>query len=949
VRNYTINDVWQMIFGMPSGQPLTTGTYVNATRYPSQSSTAPGLDFSKHGSGNNELSGKFTILEVIVSNGALLSFAADFTQYDGKALASWNYGSIRYNSSIPLNTLPPEPIKPISIACTNAFGPVVMIWGYGYSSACYASGGAGPYTWSVSNLPPGLLARASSYYGPDSIEISGSPNPLGPFDYTVTATDSNGDTASQNFSGTATRPDCLPFNTDRGFPQPFNIGSSGGGSIMSISSLSNSCPWTLTADIPGITFSPSSGVTHGPDRSENVILNVSPNTGSAPLEGTVFLTEGGKVVQRYPIVVNSSSCGYTVDPPSGRFGPQGGSGTFTVTTSPGSCQPFRVGYSSWLSAGDGVYYYEIPPNAGAAKSGAFQFGPSYSEAAASFTWEQEAGDESLLMNCYKPGPNKIDSTVAICVAAGGTPPYLWNIIAGTVPGDDMEISTDGSIVRLGKPQEAGPYEFTIQVTDSAASSFGIATYTITGTVPPRPPQFNCSENIGPARIATTYSTVCVPHNGTPPYQWSVSEGELPAGLALTYLDDGVAVISGVPSSAGDYSYTLQLTDSFNPIPRTSADLFNGTIAQSDSEPPPFALDLECTIRNATFTAGIPIVPIGCSVSGGTQPYTWSFHSGVLPAGLTLSSTTGSPIIIAGTPTEASYNGSFDSIIKVIDSSSTPLSSISSLRLYVYSSGPDFSCSPAAGQVGRLYSASCTGSYTTGQLGLWISAGQLPPGLVLTSRGIAGTPTTQGIYAFTISLQNGLYPTPSHSFEIAVESGSAAISITTNPAGRSFTVDGTTYTNSQTFSWTAGSSHAISANTLQILGGVCYVFANWSDGAANSHSITVSAEATTYTANFTTQYRLTTSVSPQGGGSISISPIPASGYYPSGSTVQLSATANRGYSFAGWEGDVVGTTNPLIVTMPAPRNVMASFRKASTLLPRVPSRSPSRAPLRRDQR
>src|SRR5437762_10137168 len=35
-----------------------------------------------------------------------------------------------------------------------------------------------------------------------------------------------------------------------------------------------------------------------------------------------------------------------------------------------------------------------------------------------------------------------------------------------------------------------------------------------------------------------------------------------------------------------------------------------------------------------------------------------------------------------------------------------------------------------------------------------------------------------------------------------------VTVKTNPAGRSFTVDGTTYTATQTFSWVSGSSHTI---------------------------------------------------------------------------------------------------------------------------------------------
>ncbi|MBN1567289.1 MAG: hypothetical protein JXA73_05555 [Acidobacteria bacterium] len=176
-----------------------------------------------------------------------------------------------------------------------------------------------------------------------------------------------------------------------------------------------------------------------------------------------------------------------------------------------------------------------------------------------------------------------------------------------------------------------------------------------------------------------------------------------------------------------------------------------------------------------------------------------------------------------------------------------------------------------------------------------------------------------------------------------------ITITTNPIGRSFVVDGITYTASQTFSWETGSSHTISVATPQGSSDTQYAFASWSDGGAGSHTITVPAEATTYTANFETQYLLTMAVSPLGGGSISASPARVDGYYAGGSTVQISAVPNSGYVFSGWSGDVAGTTNPQMMTMSAPRSVTANFRRVRIVPSRTPPRPSRPAPLRRDRK
>jgi hypothetical protein len=99
-----------------------------------------------------------------------------------------------------------------------------------------------------------------------------------------------------------------------------------------------------------------------------------------------------------------------------------------------------------------------------------------------------------------------------------------------------------------------------------------------------------------------------------------------------------------------------------------------------------------------------------------------------------------------------------------------------------------------------------------------------------------------------------------------------------------------------------------------------VWASWSDGGAISHTVTTPSTATTYTANFTTQFQLTTAANPGAGGTIS----PATGWYTSGSVVAVSATAGTGYTFAGFTGALTGSTTPQNLTMNAAKAVTAQF-------------------------
>ena len=159
-----------------------------------------------------------------------------------------------------------------------------------------------------------------------------------------------------------------------------------------------------------------------------------------------------------------------------------------------------------------------------------------------------------------------------------------------------------------------------------------------------------------------------------------------------------------------------------------------------------------------------------------------------------------------------------------------------------------------------------------------------------------------------------------------------ITITTSPANLLVSVDSGTLTEAPLVeTWNIGSSHTIATTSPQAgATGVQYVWNNWSDSGAISHGITVPSTATTYTASFTTQYQLTTAVSPSGGGTVS----PASGtFYNASMVVNLKATPAAGYVFSSWTGPVASASSAsTTVTMSAPESVTANFISALTVSP-----------------
>lgn len=160
---------------------------------------------------------------------------------------------------------------------------------------------------------------------------------------------------------------------------------------------------------------------------------------------------------------------------------------------------------------------------------------------------------------------------------------------------------------------------------------------------------------------------------------------------------------------------------------------------------------------------------------------------------------------------------------------------------------------------------------------------------------------------------------------AASSGGTSIQVTlnTSPQGLTVLVDGSPATAPATFTWTGGATHTISVPSPQTVGGTRYLFSSWNHGGPQTQTISPAAN-TSYTANFNAEHLLTLAVTPAGGGTVSASPSSSSGYYPSGTAVQLSAAANPGFQFRGWSGAISGSENPATVVVSSPTSVTAEF-------------------------
>jgi hypothetical protein len=337
-------------------------------------------------------------------------------------------------------------------------------------------------------------------------------------------------------------------------------------------------------------------------------------------------------------------------------------------------------------------------------------------------------------------------------ATGGIQPYVWSATGQIPPG--LQVNSVGTI--SGTPTAGGTYAFTLTVVDARQTSVSKSlSILITG---PGGTRLTVNTTTLPSgNLGQSYSQTLTASGGAPPYQWAAGTG-FPSFLTL---DTAAGTVSGTPTAAGTFTFSVQVTDSV----KTTA---TGTVNLTIISPPPSITTLAPIFGG---TVGVPYVQT-FRATGGNPPYTWAVVTGNT-GGLTLDPATGN---LQGTPQTA---GTFTFTVQATDRSGATAAQAFSLIINAPTLSITVGSSLPAATVGVAYTQKLpvvanggTPPYT------WSLVAGSVPGVTFDPAGLtlSGTPSTAGAFNLTIQAADSANLTTTRSLSLTVNP--ASLSITT---------------------------------------------------------------------------------------------------------------------------------------------------------------------------
>ena len=312
----------------------------------------------------------------------------------------------------------------------------------------------------------------------------------------------------------------------------------------------------------------------------------------------------------------------------------------------------------------------------------------------------------------------------VLTVANAALPVTFAVISGSLP---PGLSLTGAGELSGTPTAPGTYTFVIEATD-ANNCTGSRGYTVVID----PCLVVSPDTLPGGEVGTPYSEQLTAVGGTPPITFTTAD-PLPAGLNLA----PTGLIDGIPTTPGISLFTVDASDAGGCV--TSKDYF--IVINPPGCPP--------------ITISPTVLPDGqvgqnynqnLTPSGGTGPYTFTFLTGELPAGVTVDAGGN----VSGTPIES---GIFTFTVAATDSNGCTGTETITVSIFPVNCPLILLFPPTLpdAHTGVAYDQAITATGGLAPYGYTITGGSLPPGLSLSGAGvISGTPTATGSFSFTIT-------------------------------------------------------------------------------------------------------------------------------------------------------------------------------------------------------
>lgn len=426
-----------------------------------------------------------------------------------------------------------------------------------YSASVSSTGGALPYTWSVSPALPENLSFDTA-----AGAISGTPMTAAATTHTFTLRDSSvpSQTIQQTLSITIHPPPAELAITTASLPngtvgQSYNrpVQASGGTPPLT---------WNIVAGAgalpPGLSLNSMTGTISGTPTiagtSQFAVRVIDAAQESATQALSILITAAPPLSNPPNITTATLPGGIVGVPYSQPVQVTGGAGALTWSTVAGTG---TLPQNMTLNPINGV----ISGTPTAAGTSSFTVGVQDAEGvsdtqALSITISQPAAPPSphITTTSFPPGTigQGYNQTLR---ATGGTGGLTWSIIAGSLPlGLNLDQTTG---VISGTPTgPTGTATFTVRVADAAGQD-NTRSLSITINLP-APPAIT-STTLPGGTVGQPYHQSLQATAGTGALTWSLAGGSLPGMLSLS----PAGVISGTPTNAGISSFAVRVTDALN--------------------------------------------------------------------------------------------------------------------------------------------------------------------------------------------------------------------------------------------------------------------------------------------------------------------------------------------------------------------------------------------------